>query len=361
MASTGLAKGLASALGGGTASALACSALGFGIAPTIFSVLFATVGSFLYYARVWIQGYYFDKRCRVDADLTGKIAVVTGGTVGGLGYAAAEILHKMGATVVLTVRTAAKGEEAVAKLGGGERASYELVDVLSSASAATGAKALAKKLGRLDYLVLNAGVAKGDTAEMWMANQVGPFSFTELLTPLLVQTAKAHGDVRVVAVSSGAHKRASIDFEDPWAPTGPDGGMLGNAYGQSKLAQIMHMRELQKRLRAYKGCGGETAIRCLAMTPGFALTNLTPAVPAPLLPLLWLIARSSRVGAQPIKMACVDPDVPGGSYLSNCYVKPAEGKDGCANEPEQWAKLWALCEKCAAEAASGLIYTGKFP
>ena len=36
--------------------------------------------------------------------------------------------------------------------------------------------------------------------------------------------------------------------------------------------------------------------------------------------------------------------MPGGSYLSNCYVKPAEGAEGCANDPKQWERLWALCE-----------------
>ena len=50
---------------------------------------------------------------RHTEDLTGRTAVVTGGTVGGLGFAAAELLAQMGATVILTCRSEAKAAEAV--------------------------------------------------------------------------------------------------------------------------------------------------------------------------------------------------------------------------------------------------------
>ena len=106
----------------------------------------------------------------------------------------------------------------------------------------------------------------------------------------------------------------------------------------------MHMRELQRRLRAQPGLAGEHAVRCVSVTPGFALTNIVNA-PQYAVPFIWLLSRSAHVGAQVIKMAAVDV-VPGGSYLSNCYVKPTEGVDGCSNDPEQWSKLWSLLEKC---------------
>lgn len=309
-----LVKGLGVAFAGGSSAAVGCIALELSPLATAGLVLCASLGSFLYYARVWIQGYYFDKRCHVRADLTGRVAVVTGGTVGGLGFAAAEILHSMGATVVVTVRSQAKGEEVVARLGGGERVSYELIDFLSTASVKKGAAALAKQLGRLDFVVLNAGVGAGKPADMWQANQLGPFVFVEALTPLLVETATRHGDVRVVAVSSGAHKRAAINWDNPWDPSalGKGGLGLGSAYGQSKLAQIMHMRQLQTRLRAkHKALDSETAFRCYAITPGLALTNIqATSVPRALRPLLWLLARSAHVGAHPIKMACVGPRPP---------------------------------------------------
>ena len=65
---------------------------------------------------------------------------------------------------------------------------------------------------------------------------------------------------------------------------------------------------------------------------------------------MWLMARSAHVGAMVIKMACIDPDVPGGSYLSNCYVKPSEGANGCSNSPEEWDRLIQTTERSAKEA-----------
>ncbi len=116
----------------------------------------------------------------------------------------------------------------------------------------------------------------------------------------------------------------------------------------------MHMRELQRRLRALPGLEGQTAVRCTAITPGMAYTNIMAnKIPFALKPFVIFLARSAHVGAHAIKMALIDPDVPGGSYLSNCYVKPAEGAGGCANEPGQWSRLWEVCEQNLLE--------GRFP
>ena len=72
--------------------------------------------------------------------------------------------------------------------------------------------------------IASLGIAgRGDNApDVWMTNHLGPFLFTQCLQPLLESTAlaAAGGDVRVVAVSSGAHKAASIHWEDPFAPPG---------------------------------------------------------------------------------------------------------------------------------------------
>eukprot|EP00929_Paragymnodinium_shiwhaense_P053683 TRINITY_DN26893_c0_g1_i1.p1 TRINITY_DN26893_c0_g1~~TRINITY_DN26893_c0_g1_i1.p1 ORF type:complete len:359 (+),score=65.41 TRINITY_DN26893_c0_g1_i1:101-1177(+) len=347
-----LAKGVASAVLGGAVPYLICSKAALAPFIKIPATGLGAAASFIYYARVWIQGYYFDKRCNVTVSLDGKVAVITGGTCGGLGYASAEILAKMGATVVLTVRSKAKGDEAVAALkrsAGHDRISYLVVDFLSKSSVRQGAEAILAAHPRLDILVLNAGTAGGSPADMWMSNQVGPFLFTELLTARLVETARAHDGVRVVAVSSGAHKRAAINYDDPYSTAASD--PFGGPYGQSKLAQIMHMREMQRRLREEPGLAGEQAVRCISITPGFALTNLTASkIPRAAMPLVWLLARSAHGGAQAVKMACVDPDVPGGSYISNCYVKQTEGAGNCSNSAEEWKKHWALCETCVQDS-----------
>ncbi len=233
------------ALAKGVASAMAAGAAGYLTSASIPVTVGAAISGFLMYARVWIQGYYFDSRYWPSPDLSGRVALVTGGTMGGLGFAAASILAKMGATVIVTVRTDAKGKAAVAALG--ESAQYILCDFTSTASIHAAAAQLGSMgVGRLDMLVLNAGIGGDKTApaRTWMANQIGPFLFTELVRPLLEATVREHGGARVVAVSSGAHKRAAISHDDPWTAGGREGGaMLGNSpYGQSKLAQVLHMR-----------------------------------------------------------------------------------------------------------------------
>lgn len=352
MMAVSIAKGICAAMAGGYIAKLAVNALAVSsTAATFAAVAFGSFSALLFYARVWIQGYYFDNRYTKRADLAGRVVIVTGGTVGGLGFAGAQLLCELGATIVLTVRSDAKGVEAASKLGA--KTSYVLCDFSSVASVRQAAKQILQKHTRCDMLVLNAGVGSGDKARMWMSNHVGPYMFTELLRPLLESTAKAHGDVRICAVSSGAHKRAAIDHDNPWEPGKASPGALGgSAYGQSKLAQIMHLRALQAKMRARPGLGGESTIRCIAVTPGFSLTNITVGAkpPPPARLLMWLMARSAHVGAMVIKMACIDPDVPGGSYLSNCYVKPSEGADGCSNSPEEWQRLIHTTERSVMTA-----------
>jgi NAD(P)-dependent dehydrogenase (short-subunit alcohol dehydrogenase family) len=331
------AKGAGCATFAGSLVYYASKAVGLSWTSTIALTAAGGVSGLLFYARFWIQGYWIDRRYSGRPDLRGRVVCVTGGTVDGLGFAAAQIFAQLGATVVLTVRTKAKGEECVQRLG--PNASYVLVDFLSLASVREGASQISKMVSRCDYLVLNAGVGRGDPAEIWMANHVGPFVFTEGLRPLLQATAKAHGEVRICAVSSGAHKRANIHHENPFDPP-TSGGAFAGPYGQSKLAQIMHMRALQARMRTSSGLGGEQAIRCVAITPGFAWTNITPSIPFLLRPLVWVLARSAHVGAQVIKQACLDPMLPGGVYLSNCYVKPTEGRDDVSNQPREWERCW---------------------
>ena len=106
----------------------------------------------------------------------------------------------------------------------------------------------------------------------------------------------------------------------------------------------MHMREYQKRIR--QEINSDAAdVKCFAVTPGAVWTNIIP--PTPLLyPLFWFILRSPTIGAQVIKMACLDTNIlKGGEYLSNCYVKATEGKNGCSNDEIQWKKLWELSSK----------------
>ena len=89
-------------------------------------------------------------------DLTGKVALVTGGN-GGIGYGIAEGLIEAGASVLLAGRNQKKGEAAAAKLGA--RASFMAADVTRKADCEALAQAAVAQFGRLDILVNNAGTS----------------------------------------------------------------------------------------------------------------------------------------------------------------------------------------------------------
>ena len=109
MMAVSIAKGICAAMAGGYIAKLAVNALAVSsTAATFAAVAFGSFTALLFYARVWIQGYYFDNRYTKRADLAGRVVIVTGGTVGGLGFAGAQLLCELGATIVLTVRSDAK-------------------------------------------------------------------------------------------------------------------------------------------------------------------------------------------------------------------------------------------------------------
>lgn len=100
-----------------------------------------------------------------------------------------------------------------------------------------------------------------DGIEMTFAlNHLGYF----LLTNLLLDTLEASAPARIVNVSSAAHERAQIDFEDLQGRQKYSGWQ---AYGQSKLANVLFTYELARRLEG-------TGVTVNALHPGFVATNL---------------------------------------------------------------------------------------
>ena len=320
--------------------------------------------------RSLINGGVFTQHCKPAQDrLSGAAALITGCTVGGLGVEAAVDMLKAGCSLcIITCRSEAKAAEAVehilirAPLAPNVRLVPLVLDLSSMASVRAAAERVLAITPHLHILVLNAGLAvplggpSVSTEEMWAANHVAQWLLTEELRPALCEAARRRTEApvgcRIVAVSSEEHAQSVIAYDDPWASDNP--------YGQSKLAQIMHMRELQRRMRQEPGLAGEGAdavVRCLAVTPGLALTNIfrknLVGWYALWWPLAWLVGRSASDGAQVIKHAWADDAVAGGDYLLNCRPRVATGKDGCAGDPSAWLKLWELSAKCAAEAVDG--------
>ncbi|TFA99041.1 hypothetical protein CCMA1212_009081 [Trichoderma ghanense] len=149
-------------------------------------------------------------------DLTGKVYIVTGSNTG-VGKELAQILYSKNATVYVAARSQAKATEAIedvrkafpASTGRLEFLSLDLADLEAVEKSA---KELIARETRLDVLFNNAGVMHPPQGSMTKqgyelqlgVNNLGHVLFTELLTPLLAQTAakSAPNSVRVVWVSS---------------------------------------------------------------------------------------------------------------------------------------------------------------
>jgi 2-deoxy-D-gluconate 3-dehydrogenase len=136
-------------------------------------------------------------------DLTGRVALVTGGN-GGIGLGMATGLAKAGATVMVAGRNGAKNDAAVAGLRAlGAKAESIAVDVTDPASITGMVEETAKRLGRLDILVNNAGTNIRNRPETYKLEDWHTIINTNLTSGMLASQAaypylKAHGCGRVI-------------------------------------------------------------------------------------------------------------------------------------------------------------------
>jgi NAD(P)-dependent dehydrogenase (short-subunit alcohol dehydrogenase family) len=286
---------------------------------------------------------------------SGRAAVVTG--TGGLGYEIALALAGANAEVVLAGRSPEKASVSVARIRAqipGANIRFMELDLASLASVAAFARQMAGEHGSLDLLVNNAGVmmppqrrTTEDGFELQFGtNYLGHFALTGRLLPLL-RAARAP---RIVQVSSIAHRRATIRFEDlqgeraynPW-----------HCYGQSKLAMLIFALELQRRSDA-AGWG----LMSLAAHPGIARTELIANGPGPtgvrkaIFDLVQpLISQSAAAGAQPILFAATAPQAVAGGYYGPAGFRELKGPAAAARiMPQAWdtqaaARLWRISEE----------------
>jgi NAD(P)-dependent dehydrogenase (short-subunit alcohol dehydrogenase family) len=252
-------------------------------------------------------------------DQSGRTAVVTGATAG-LGLETAKVLARRSASVVLACRDIDKAERAAARIRDDVgRADVEIVrlDLASLASVRKAAAELRSAHGRLDLLILNAGVMDlpyqltQDGFEITLAtNHLGHFALTGLLLDRLLEVAGS----RIVTVSSVAHRRGRIHFDDLQSERGYD---ASDAYAQSKLANLLFSYELDRRLRA---AGVRTS--SLAAHPGNARTELwrssstleRAVISSRLRFLNFWLAQGADFGALPTLRAATDPSARGGEY-----------------------------------------------
>ena len=282
--------------------------------------------------------------------MAGKSVLVTGGT-GGIGRATAIGLAALGARVGITGRDQARTEPAAA----GIRAATgnAAVDVFAAdMSAQAGVRRLAARVAdtypRLDVLVNNAGGfwahrhVTADSLEHTIAlNHLAPF----LLTSLLLDRLAASAPARIVTVSSGAHARGRIDFDDLQGERNYSGQ---RAYSQSKLANVMFTYELARRPEGT----GVTATVC---HPGLVRTSFgtedQAAHMAGMIRVARLFMKTPAQGAgTPVYLAS-SPEVEGvtGRYYANRKPKTSSK---ASYDTTAAARLWQASAGLAGMTAT---------
>ncbi|GAA0905369.1 SDR family NAD(P)-dependent oxidoreductase [Virgisporangium aurantiacum] len=291
-------------------------------------------------------------------DLTGRRAVVTGGA-SGIGVETARALAGAGAEVTLAVRNLSAGGKTaddIIATTGNKQVSVGFLELADPASVAA---FVAAWDGPLHLLVNNAGVMAAPfsrTPAGWelqfATNHLGHFALATGLHAALAAGASDTGrGSRVVSVSSAAHLRSPVVFDDihferrsyePWS-----------AYGQSKTANVLFAVELTRR---WQGDG----VTANALHPGGIRTNLQRHIAEADLDALRRAAgvtsfawKSPEQGAATSVFVATSPllEGVGGRYFEDVdeagLNKPGErtGVAAYALDPESASRLWAVSEE----------------
>lgn len=295
--------------------------------------------------------------------LDGLTAVVTGAN-SGLGLQTVIGLARRGASVVLACRSEERGVAALQRAheaSGSPSLSLRQLDLANLESVRSFSRGWTEPL---DILVNNAGVmatplkrTSDGFEQQFGINHLGHFALTGLLQDALRQSASP----RVVAVSSLAHRRGRINFEDlnahsryrPW-----------RAYNQSKFANLLFTMELDRRVRA----AGWPLIS-VAAHPGLSTTNLTSGMRgAAVLDLMGgffrVMGQSDVDGARPILLAAAGAQVHGGDYYGPDGPGETRGKPVLVApapsvlDEDVAARLWTVSEELTGVTYGGLPAAG---
>jgi NAD(P)-dependent dehydrogenase (short-subunit alcohol dehydrogenase family) len=287
--------------------------------------------------RFGLRRRFHRGRCDQGLDLSGKIAIVTGG-YSGIGLETARAFHSAGAGVIVPARDRDKAALALEGLGGVEIEAMDLNDpVLIDAFAAR----FVATSRPLHILVNSAGTGGAPLTrdargyELHFAtNHLGHFQLVMRLWPAL-----RHADgARVVAVSAWAHSRSPIVFEDPNFER--RGYVPWMAYGQSKTANILFALALDERAKTH-------GVRAFSLHPGSIVgTGLSKYLSPEVLRAAGLVDQAGNPiidpannlktveqGAATSVWCATSPrlDGMGGVYCQNCDIAPLVSEELAAN------------------------------
>ncbi|MEO1483559.1 MAG: oxidoreductase [Myxococcota bacterium] len=301
-----------------------------------------------------------------DVDVTGKVAIVTGG-YSGIGLETVRSLAKKGAKVIVPVRSPDKAKEALAGITGNVHT--EALDLADLTSVRSFVDAFNSGFSRLDLLINNAGIMACPETRVgpgWESqfgvNHMGHFALTH---GLLGQLRKTPG-ARVIALSSTAHKLSDILWDDIQFQDGEYNKWT--AYGQAKTANALFANALSRRLRDSGGLA-------FSVHPGGIFTPLQRHLPKEEMVALGWIEESGEPtalakegfktpeqGCSTTLWAATSPKLDGvaGVYCEDCDIAaPTDpsspmarymGVNEHACNDEGAERLWQLSEDLLAAA-----------
>lgn len=270
-----------------------------------------------------------------------RTVVITGAS-SGIGESAAEALAQQGAHVVVVGRNAERVRSVAERTGGDAFvADFERLDDVRSL-----ASDLLERLDRIDVLANNAGglyherrtTVDGHERTI-QTNHFAPFLLTHLLHDRLVESAK-DAQVRVISTASMANTFGSLDLDDlDWEKRPWRGGW--QAYGTSKLADILFARELGERLTG-------TGVTAYSFHPGTIVTRFGEQ--SPLIRFGNAVTggrygRSAVGGAAPLIALASAESVgePTGTYFDRFAANGRVNKQ--ARNPQLARDLWATTSR----------------
>ncbi|MGW7823679.1 SDR family NAD(P)-dependent oxidoreductase [Streptomyces puniciscabiei] len=284
-------------------------------------------------------------------DLTGKLALVTGG-YSGIGLETTRALARAGAHVVVPARRPATAEQALSDVPGVELDELDLGDLESVRGFAERFLASGRNI---DMVINSAGIMACPETRVgpgWEAqfatNHLGHFALVNRLWPAI-----APGGARVVSVSSRGHHFSGIRWDDIHWRQGYD---KWEAYGQAKTANVLFAVQLDK-------LGRDAGVRAFALHPGGIITPLQRHLPKEeMIERGWIDEDGNVLNPEGFKTppqgaatqvwAATSPQLDGfgGVYLEDCDIaEPApegdaerSGVKDWAIDPEQAARLWEL-------------------
>jgi len=271
-----------------------------------------------------------------DTDLRDRTFLITGAN-SGIGRALAEALAARQARLILAARSAERMApvlDLIRQRHPGAAATFLPLNLADFSSVRAAAEQVLGNSGSLDVLVNNAGVAgtRGLSRDgyhlTYAVNHLGPFLLTALLLPKL----RAAPSARIVNVSSVAHFRAKpIDWQ-LLAPNPPSTRGTFQDYANSKLMNVLHAKELARRLAG-------TGVTTYALHPGGVATNIWRGLPGPLQWVIKLFLISNEEGARTPLYCATAPELVG--VTGRYYDKEREVRCKRMAEDEALAaELW---------------------